>query len=315
MATAAEVPVAGTTEVVQDTQDKLSLPALTAMVVGSMVGAGVSPFRNASRARPASTAQSSPGSSPARHAHARVRVPVPRGPQTQPRQRRLRLRAHRVRGLSRLPLRVRLLGESCAGNAFYWVLITSASSRSRLPAFRRRRHGRRRVSVSSVWGFYFLIMRGVKEAAGINAIVTVAKLVPLAVFVLIAIFVFKPDVFIGNLTGGYDVPGGESCSSRCRARCSSRSSSSWASRARACTRGSRRSGGCRPATVLGFLSVLALFATITIVSYGILPKEEIAELRQPRSAACSRPRSDRGARRSSAPDSSSRCSAPTSPGA
>jgi arginine:ornithine antiporter/lysine permease len=38
MATAAEVPVAGTTEVVQD---KLSLPALTAMVVGSMVGAGV----------------------------------------------------------------------------------------------------------------------------------------------------------------------------------------------------------------------------------------------------------------------------------
>ena len=41
MATAAEVPVAGTTEVVQDTKDKLSLPALTAMVVGSMVGAGV----------------------------------------------------------------------------------------------------------------------------------------------------------------------------------------------------------------------------------------------------------------------------------
>jgi len=28
-------------EVVQDTKDKLSVPALTAMVVGSMVGAGV----------------------------------------------------------------------------------------------------------------------------------------------------------------------------------------------------------------------------------------------------------------------------------
>ena len=35
------------------------------------------------------------------------------------------------------------------------------------------------------------------------------------------------------------------------------------------------------ATVLGFLSVLAVFATVTIVSYGILPRAEIAELRQP----------------------------------
>lgn len=35
------------------------------------------------------------------------------------------------------------------------------------------------------------------------------------------------------------------------------------------------------ATVLGFLSVLALFAVITIISYGILPQEQIAKLRQP----------------------------------
>jgi arginine:ornithine antiporter/lysine permease len=35
------------------------------------------------------------------------------------------------------------------------------------------------------------------------------------------------------------------------------------------------------ATVLGFLSVLAIFASVTIVSYGILPVDKIAELRQP----------------------------------
>ena len=35
------------------------------------------------------------------------------------------------------------------------------------------------------------------------------------------------------------------------------------------------------ATLLGFVSVLAVFATVTIVSYGILPRAEIAELRQP----------------------------------
>ena len=33
--------------------------------------------------------------------------------------------------------------------------------------------------------------------------------------------------------------------------------------------------------MLGFLSVLAIFASVTIVSYGILPEAEIAELRQP----------------------------------
>jgi arginine:ornithine antiporter / lysine permease len=35
------------------------------------------------------------------------------------------------------------------------------------------------------------------------------------------------------------------------------------------------------ATVLGFLSVFAVFASVTIVSYGILPANQIAELRQP----------------------------------
>ena len=35
------------------------------------------------------------------------------------------------------------------------------------------------------------------------------------------------------------------------------------------------------ATVLGFLGVLATFASVTIVSYGILPYNEIAKLRQP----------------------------------
>ncbi|MEV7911177.1 amino acid permease [Streptomyces griseus] len=35
------------------------------------------------------------------------------------------------------------------------------------------------------------------------------------------------------------------------------------------------------ATVLGFLSVFAVFASVTIVSYGLLPMAEIAELRQP----------------------------------
>jgi arginine:ornithine antiporter/lysine permease len=35
------------------------------------------------------------------------------------------------------------------------------------------------------------------------------------------------------------------------------------------------------ATWLGFVSVFAVFASVTIVSYGILPASQIAQLRQP----------------------------------
>src|SRR5690606_31779098 len=98
--------------------------------------------------------------------------------------------------------------SSCAGNAFYWVLIMTTLSQlfpdlagwfgtgDTWPAFV--------VSVAAVWGFFFLIRQGVKEAAWVNFIVTIAKLVPLALFLVLVIFHFDAGVFIGNLTGGYD---------------------------------------------------------------------------------------------------------------
>lgn len=47
------------------------------------------------------------------------------------------------------------------------------------------------------------------------------------------------------------------------------------------SRYARRREDVGRATILGFVSVLAVFASVTIVSYGILPAEEIAELPQP----------------------------------
>ena len=79
--------------------------------------------------------------------------------------------------------------SACAGNAFYWVLIMTTLSQlfpdlepvlgqgDTWPAFI--------LSVAAVWGFFLLIRRGVREAAGINFIVTVAKLVPLALFLVL----------------------------------------------------------------------------------------------------------------------------------
>ena len=48
------------------------------------------------------------------------------------------------------------------------------------------------LSTVGIWVFFFLIRRGVKDAAVINRIVTIAKVVPILVFVLLALFVPRP---------------------------------------------------------------------------------------------------------------------------
>jgi arginine:ornithine antiporter/lysine permease len=176
--------------------------------------------------------------------------------------------------------------SACAGNAFYWVLIMTTVSQlfPRLagvfgngdtwPAFL--------VSVTAVWGYYFLIRRGVKEAAWINYIVTIAKLVPLALFLVLVTFFFHGEVFVGNLTGGYDVPGGNSLFLQVQGTMlvtvfvflGIEGASVY-------SRYAKRREDVGTATVIGFLGVLALFASISILSYGILPKAEIAALSQP----------------------------------
>src|SRR5690606_14821734 len=176
--------------------------------------------------------------------------------------------------------------SACAGNAFYWVLIMTTLSQlfpdlaylfgngDTWPAFF--------VSVAAVWGYFFLIRQGVKEAAWINLIVTIAKLVPLAFFLLLVIFFFKWDVFVGNLTGGYDVPGGESLFAQVQGTMlvtvfvflGIEGASVY-------SRYARRRKDVGRATVLGFLSVLARFASSSILSYGTLPPPEIAGLNQP----------------------------------
>ncbi|MEU0402976.1 amino acid permease [Streptomyces sp. NPDC006197] len=142
--------------------------------------------------------------------------------------------------------------SACVGNVTYWVLIMSTLG-AVAPALG---DGDTVLAIvlSSVglWCFFLLIRREVKEATAINRIVTVAKLVPIIVFVVLALFYLDPSVFADNF-GGADYAG--SLFNQVR--------------------------GTMLATVFVFLGVFAIFASVTIVSYGILPMNEIAELRQP----------------------------------
>ncbi len=137
------------------------------------------------------------------------------------------------------------------------------------------------VVVSSVglWGFFLLIRRGVKEAAAINRIVTVAKIVPIVFFVILALFYFEPSVFADNF-GGTDYAG--SLFDQVRGTMlATVFVFLGVEGASVYSRHAKRREDVGRATVLGFLSVFAVFASVTIVSYGLLPMAELAELRQP----------------------------------
>ncbi|HEU0170801.1 MAG TPA: basic amino acid/polyamine antiporter [Acidimicrobiales bacterium] len=169
--------------------------------------------------------------------------------------------------------------SACVGNVTYWVLIMSTVG-GIVPALGEGDTLLALVlSTAGVWAFAFLILRGVKEATTINKIVTVAKVIPILVFAVVAIFLLDVDVFVDNLSGGGDLGGlFDQVRGTMLATVFVFLGVEGAS---VYSRYAKRREDVGRATVLGFVSVLAVFATVTIVSYGILPRAELAQLRQP----------------------------------
>jgi arginine:ornithine antiporter/lysine permease len=175
--------------------------------------------------------------------------------------------------------------SACAGNTSYWVVIMTTAS-ALFPALGAG-DTVIAVIVSSigVWLFVYLIMRGVKEAAVINRIATFAKVVPILVFIVIVAIAFKADMFADNFWGGGD-----------------RTFSSVFEQAKGTmlitvfvflgiegasvySRFARKREDVGRATIIGFLSVLSVFALVTLLSYGVLPKDELAGVQQPSMAS------------------------------
>jgi arginine:ornithine antiporter / lysine permease len=169
--------------------------------------------------------------------------------------------------------------SACVGNVTYWVLIKSTLGAA-IPAFGEG-NTIIAVAVSSVgiWAFHFLIMQGVKQAAGVNRIVTIAKVIPLLVFLAIVGFAMRGDVFRANLHGG---EAGESVFSQVKATMLITVFVFLGIEgATVYSRYAKKREDVGRATVLGFLGVLCLFALVTVVSYGVLSRADLSDLRQP----------------------------------
>lgn len=172
---------------------------------------------------------------------------------------------------------------TCVGNVSYWVLIKSTLG-AFFPVFGDG-NTLTAVIVASimVWAFHFLILRGVQGAAGINKIVTIAKIVPLLLFVVVLLFNFDGKVFADNLWGGPDTD--------------KSFGSIWTQvrqtmlvtvfvfigieAASVYSRYAMKREDVGRATVLGFMIVTGLLVAVTVLSFGVLPREEIATMRAP----------------------------------
>ncbi|NUR89377.1 MAG: amino acid permease [Nonomuraea sp.] len=266
-----------TTETRTSGAQKLSMPTLTAMVVGSMVGAGVFSlprnFAQATGVFGAVVAWAVAGFGMLMLAFVFQALAV-RKPDLN-----AGVYAYAKAGFGEFPGFYSAFGywaSACVGNVTYWVLIKSTIG-AVVPSF-----GEGDtilavvVSIVGVWAFHYMITRGVKEAAAINRIVTVAKLVPIVMFVVILAVTFKAGVFRLNLWG--DGPLFDQVRATMLVTVFVFLGVEGAS---VYSRYARRREDVGRATVLGFVSVLALFAAVTLLSYAALPKAQLEGLRQP----------------------------------
>ncbi len=172
--------------------------------------------------------------------------------------------------------------SACVGNVTYWVLIKSTLGAA-VPAFGEG-NTILAVAVSSlgIWAFHFLIIRGVKEAAGVNKIVTIAKIIPLLVFLVVVGLAMKGDLFRANWRG--TAAGEQSVSVFSQVRATMLLTVFvflGVEGATVYSRYAKKREDVGRATILGFLGVLCLFTLVTVVSYGALSRAALSDLRQP----------------------------------
>jgi arginine:ornithine antiporter/lysine permease len=174
---------------------------------------------------------------------------------------------------------------SCIGNVSYWVLIKSTLG-AFFPIFGDG-NTVAAIAVASIgiWLFHFMILRGVQQAAFINTVVTIAKIVPILIFILILLFAFKYELFRVNFWGGEGMPD-KSLFDQVRATMlvtvfvflGIEGASVY-------SRYAKKRSDVGAATVFGFLGVTTLLVLVSLLPYAVLPRTAIAGMRQPSMAA------------------------------
>lgn len=170
------------------------------------------------------------------------------------------------------------------GNVAYAVAIFSALSHV-FPVFEGGNNIPSIIGASiCVWLVHTLVVSGVKQAAFINVITTIAKLVPLFLFLIIAIVAFNLDKFQFDFwaQGGNGIDGLGSVMEQVKKTMlvtvwvfiGIEGASVYSARA------AKRSDIGR-ATLLGFAGALTIYILVSLLARGLMTQPELADLKVP----------------------------------
>lgn len=130
-----------------------------------------------------------------------------------------------------------------------------------------------------LWVVHALVLRGVQTAASINLAATLAKLIPLVLFAVLAAFAFKLDVFTLDFHGvALGTPVWQQVKDTMLITL-------WVfigvEGAVVVSARARNKKDVGRATMLAVLSALAVYLVVTLLSLGVVPRSELAEMRNP----------------------------------
>ena len=130
-----------------------------------------------------------------------------------------------------------------------------------------------------LWVMHFVILRGVRGAAVLNAITTVAKIIPLLLFILLALVAFKSHVFTQDFWGD---PKLGTVFTQVK---STMLITVWVfigiEGANVFSARAQRREDVGRATVFGFVIVLLVLMAVSMLSLGIVPQSELAAMKNP----------------------------------
>ncbi|SJZ49857.1 arginine:ornithine antiporter, APA family (TC 2.A.3.2.3) [Pilibacter termitis] len=138
-----------------------------------------------------------------------------------------------------------------------------------------------------LWAVHLLILQGVESASFINTIITIAKLIPLCIFLVSALVAFKIGLFTADFWGQLASTWGKGASipSVIEQVKSTMLVTVWVfigiEGAVVFSGRAKKKSDVGKATIIGLIAVISIYVLVTVLSLGVMTRSELQELKQP----------------------------------
>lgn len=169
------------------------------------------------------------------------------------------------------------------GNVGYATLLMSAVSYF-FPIFGDGQNIWSIVAASVIlWACHFMILKGIESASFVNTIITIAKLIPIFLFLVVMLIAFKLDVFTHGFW--YTPSGGFEFANVMEQVRGTMLVTVWVfigiEGAVVFSGRAKKRSDIGKATVLGIITIILIYMLITLLSLGVMKRAGLANLGQP----------------------------------